>query len=207
VEGFDLTGKRILVAGAETPVGRAIVAAVEEAGGVVDLTPQPGPLDGAVWCGDLPQAGPFVELTDAEWEALVAANLTAPLRFIRAAARQILVGGGPGRLVLVHSLLAVRGLPNTAAYGACQAGLAALIRALSLEWARQDLRINGIGLGWYEGDPLIGARAPALTRYLPSRRLGRPDEVGATAVYLLSDIADMMTGQTIYIDGGAISHA
>jgi NAD(P)-dependent dehydrogenase (short-subunit alcohol dehydrogenase family) len=209
IEGFDLTKKRILVAGGETPVGQAILAAVEEAGGVVDLTPPPPsrPLDGAVWAGGVPQAGPFVDLTDEDWDALVAANLTAPLRFLRAAARQMLAGGGPGRLVLVHSLLAVRGVPNTAAYGACQAGLTGLIRALSLEWARQDLRINGLGLGWFEDDPLVARDAARLARFLPTRRFGRPEEVGATAVYLLSDAADMMTGQTLYVDGGALAHA
>jgi NAD(P)-dependent dehydrogenase (short-subunit alcohol dehydrogenase family) len=209
IEGFDLTHKRILIAGGETPVGQAIVAAVEEAGGVVDRTSSPPsrPFDGAVWAGGVPQAGPFVDLTDEDWDGLVAANLTAPLRFVRAAARQMLAGGSPGRLVVVHSLLAVRGVPNTAAYAACQAGLTGLIRALSLEWARQDLRINGLGLGWFEDDPLVARDAARLARFLPTRRFGRPDEVGATAVYLLSDAADMMTGQTLYVEGGALAHA
>jgi 2-deoxy-D-gluconate 3-dehydrogenase len=209
IEGFDLSNKRIQIGGAETPVGKAIAAAVEEAGGAVDraLSPSSRQIDGAIWAGGVPQAGPLVDLTDEDWDALVAANLTAPLRFVRAAARQMLAGGSPGRLVVVHSLLAIRGVPNTAAYAACQAGLTGLIRALSLEWARQNLRINGLGLGWFENDPLVAHDAAQLARFLPTRRLGRPDEVGATAVYLLSDAADMMTGQTLYVEGGALSHA
>ena len=107
-------------------------------------------------------------------------------------------------------MLGERGVPNTAAYGATQAALLQLIRTLSLEWARKNIRINGIGLGWIEGDPILdgaGAATDRLLRYLPTKRFGRPDEIGAIAVYLASDRADMMTGQTLWVDGAAMSHA
>jgi len=190
--------------------------------GAVDLTPsnsesgliraamdELGGLDVVVNASDLRQAGPFAELTDGDLDRLIAANLTGPMRLIRAAG-QAMIGQGGGRVIQVVSMLGERGVPNTAAYGVTQAGLLALIRTLSLEWARQAVRINGIGLGWMEGDPLIegaGASAERLLRYLPTRRLGRPDEVGTIAVYLASDQADMMTGQTLWSDGAIMSHA
>ena len=249
VDGFDLTGKRALVVGAETRVGRAIAGALAEAGarlalavglgyvegqakpdlpsgnglsGAVDLTPansesgliraavdELGGLDVVVNASDLRQAGPFVELTDGDLNRLISANLTGPMRLIRAAG-QAMIGQGGGRVIQVVSMLGERGVPNTAAYGVTQAGLLALIRTLSLEWARLGVRVNAIGLGWMEGDPLIegaGASAERLLRYLPTRRLGRPDEVGTIAVYLASDQADMMTGQTLWSDGAIMSHA
>lgn len=245
VEGFDLTGKRALVVGAETAVGRVIARALAEAGARLALASGPDlhgagheaqvspngsehlhisgspddlvrvtleqlqGLDVVVNCADLRLAGPFEDLTDAEWDRLVAVNLTAPVKLFRAAGRAMMERGG-GRLIQVVSVLAERGVPNAAAYGASQAGLLQLIRVLSLEWARRNVRINGIGVGWLEGDPLLDSSAAPvdrLLRYLPTRRLGKPEEVGPLAVYLASDAADMMTGQTLWVDGAVMSHA
>ena len=229
LDDFSLAGKRALVVGTASSVERAIIDALAEAGArvrvgnldgvetvVPDAVAELGGLDVVVSCGDLRMAGPFEELADQEWEGLVAVNLTAPVRLLRAAGREMLARDG-GKIICIVSVLGERGLPHTAAYGACQAGLIQLIRALSLEWARRNVRINGIGLGWFEGDPLLpNPLAPSplgeglrerLTRYLPTRRLGRPEEVGPLAVYLASDAADMMTGQTIFVDGAVMAHA
>jgi NAD(P)-dependent dehydrogenase (short-subunit alcohol dehydrogenase family) len=223
VDGFDLSGKRALVAGGSA-VARAITEALTSAGARVEHADLPAPeaadalvrqtvarlrtLDALVVCPDRRHAAPLVDLRDEEWDRLVAANLTTPLRLVRAAARAMLESGNRGRIILVHSVLAERGLPNTAAFGATQAALAHLVRALSLEWARTNLRINGIAVGWIEGDPLVPeADAQRLARYLASKRLGRADELGALAVYLASNAADMMTGQSIAVDGGAMIHA
>jgi len=250
VDGFNLTGKRALVGGAETPAGRAIAGGLAEAGarlalasglgygegqpkpalpsgnglsGAVGLTDsgsetdlvraavaELGGLDILVNASDLRQAGPFEELTDTDLDRLVTANLTGPIRLIRAAGRAMLAEGKGGRIIQVVSMLAERGVPHTATYGATQAGLLAIIKSLSLEWARQGIRVNSIGLGWMERDPLLeaaGASSDRLLRYLPTRRFGRADEVGAIAIYLASDQADMMTGQTLWVDGAVMSHA
>ena len=243
VDGFALTDKRALVVGAETRVGRAIAAALAEAGARLALASSPDPsdagsdsllstngagrhltisgspddlvratveelggLDIVVNAADLRIAGPFEQLSDLDLERLAAVNLTGPIRLFRAAGRTMKAQGG-GKLIQVVSLLGERGVPNTAAYGATQAGLLQLIKTLSLEWARSSIRVNGIGLGWLEGDPLLGDNPDRLLRYLPTKRLGKPDEVGAIAVYLASDAADLMTGQTFWVDGAVMSHA
>jgi NAD(P)-dependent dehydrogenase (short-subunit alcohol dehydrogenase family) len=224
LDGFDLTGKRTLVVGAETRAGRAIAAALSEAGARLTLADASdtgddivraavddlGGLDVVVNCADARIAVPFEELTDEEWDLLVEVNLTGPVKLFRAAGRAMLASGGPGRLIQVVSMLGERGVPNTAAYGATQSALLQLIKTLSLEWARKNIRVNGIGVGWMEGDPILdgaGAATERLLRYLPTKRFGRPDEIGAIAVYLASDRADMMTGQTLWADGAAMSHA
>ena len=165
-----------------------------------------GGLDIVVNATDLKVAGPFEQLSDAALDRLVSVNLTGPMRLFRAAGREMKAGSG-GKLIQVVSMLGERGVPNTAAYGATQAGLLQVIRTLSLEWARASIRINGIGLGWLEGDPMLGESPDRLLRYLPTKRLGKPDEVGAIAVYLSSDAADLMTGQTFWVDGAVMSHA
>jgi gluconate 5-dehydrogenase len=250
VDGFDLTGKRALVVGAETQVGRVIASALAEAGARLALASSSDVdgseddallssngsengsgrdtshltiagtaddlvrvtleeldgLDVVVNASDLRVAGPFEQLSDVAWDRLLAVNLTGPVTLFRAAARAMKARNG-GKLIQVVSMLGERGVPNTAAYGATQAGLLQLIRALSLEWARSSIRVNGIGVGWLEGDPLLGPSPDRLLRYLPTKRLGRPDEVGPLAVYLASDGSDMMTGQTLWVDGAVMSHA
>lgn len=217
---FDLTGKRALIVGAASPVGQNIGQALRTAGATVvtNLAPRPqddlpgqvasrlGGLEVFVNCLDLRQAGRFVDLADDDWDQLLASNLTTPLRLVRSAGREMLQRGG-GRMILVHSILAERGVANTAAYSATQAALAQLIRALAIEWGRSSIRINGIALGWFEDDPLIGTAADRVSKYLAARRLGRPGDVGTLAVYLASDAADIMTGRSIVVDGGAKAHA
>jgi NAD(P)-dependent dehydrogenase (short-subunit alcohol dehydrogenase family) len=186
-------GHHLTISGSPDDLVRATV---EELGG----------LDIVVNAVDLKVAGPFEQLSDLDWDRLVAANLTGPVRLFRAAGRVMKAQGG-GKLIQVVSLLGERGVPNTAAYGTTQAGLLQLIKTLSLEWARSSIRVNGIGLGWLEGDPLLGEHPDRLLRYLPTKRLGKPEEVGAIAVYLASDAADLMTGQTFWVDGAVMSHA
>jgi NAD(P)-dependent dehydrogenase (short-subunit alcohol dehydrogenase family) len=186
-------GHHLTISGSPDDLVRATV---EELGG----------LDIVVNAADLRIAGPFEQLSDLDWDRLTAVNLTGPVRLFRAAGRVMKAQGG-GKLIQVVSMLGERGVPNTAAYGTTQAGLLQLIKTLSLEWARSSIRVNGIGLGWLEGDPLLGDNPDRLLRYLPTKRLGKPDEVGAIAVYLASDAADLMTGQTFWVDGAVMSHA
>lgn len=99
-------------------------------------------------------------------------------------------------------------MANGSAYCAAQAGVLNLTRALALEWARKGITVNAIGAGWTEGMGLITDEAlkQQLARYLPHRRLAQPQEIGAAAVYLVSDAAEFLTGQVMWIDGGALSH-
>ena len=83
-----------------------------------------------------------------------------------------------------------------------------LTSALALEWALHGIRVNGIGAGWLTTErPTEEDRSDPLVRYLPSRRKGHPEELGGLLVYLASDACDFVTGQTIFIDGGALAHA
>ena len=113
-----------------------------------------------------------------------------------------------GRIINVASVLGERGLTNGAAYCAAQAGVLNLTRALALEWARTSIRVNAIGAGWTEGMGMIASdeSRQQLERYLPYKRLAKPHEIAGAAVYLASDATDYLTGQVIWIDGGALSH-
>lgn len=157
---------------------------------------------------DLPFAKPLAEVSDEEWQRVLATNLTAVFLASRAAAR-VMLRQGKGKIINVSSLLGERGLINSAAYCAAKAGVINLTRALALEWARDGINVNCIGVGFLDDVPGIGedeALKASLEHYLPMRRLAHSQEMAGAAVYLASDGSDFVTGQTIFIEGGALSH-
>ena len=119
--------------------------------------------------------------------------------------RATTTGFAPTRRELLK--LGAVGLPGYALYAATKGGVTALTRTLGVEWARHNVQVNAIAPGWFVTD--MNERAFAdprtnerLTRDIPMRRTGRPEEIGPLAVYLASSASDFMTGQTIFLDGG-----
>ncbi len=166
-----------------------------------------GRLDILVNAHDLPFAKPLTEIAPDEWRRVVDVNLTGVYLACRAAAGPML-SQGSGRIINVVSLLAERGMVNGAAYCAAQAGVMNLTRALALEWAKTGVTVNAIGAGWTEGMALLADEEARrkLERYLPGKRLAQPKEIAETAVYIASGAGEYMTGQVIWIEGGALSH-
>lgn len=166
-----------------------------------------GSIDILVNAQDLPFAKPVVETSFAEWQRVLDANLSGPFLASRAAAKHMLAKEY-GRIINVGSVLGERGMANGAAYCAAQAGVFNLTRALALEWARNGIKVNAIGAGWTEGMGIIAAEETRqqLERYLPYKRLAKPEEIAGAAVYLASDAADYLTGQVVWIEGGVLSH-
>jgi NAD(P)-dependent dehydrogenase (short-subunit alcohol dehydrogenase family) len=155
---------------------------------------------------DLPFAKPLPDVSPAEWQRVLDVNLTGVYLACRAAAKPML-HQQKGRIINVLSLLGERGMANGSAYCAAQAGVLNLTRALALEWARSGITVNALGAGWTEGMGLLAddALKQQLARYLPYKRLAQPREVGDAVVYLASDAAGFLTGQAIWIEGGARS--
>jgi len=166
-----------------------------------------GRLDILVNAHDLPFASPLTGTTPAEWRRVLDVNLTGVYLACRAAAG-VMLREGNGRVINISSVLGERGMANGAAYCAAQAGVLNLTRALALEWAKSGITVNAIGAGWTDGMGIIGGEdnRRQLERYLPYRRLARPEEIAGAAVYLASDAASYLTGQVIWIEGGALSH-
>ena len=155
---------------------------------------------------DLPFAKPLPDITPQEWRRVVEVNLTGVYFACRAVAEPMLAQQS-GRIINIVSLLGERGMINGSAYCAAQAGVLNLTQALGLEWARQGITVNAIGAGWTEGMGMLkdDAVREKLIRYAPSKRLAQPHEVGEAAVYLASGKSGFITGQTVWIEGGALS--
>src|SRR5207244_9107435 len=134
------------------------------------------------------------ETSPEEWQGVVDVNLTGVFNGCRAAA-QYLIGQGRGKVINIASVLGAVGLPGYTVYGATKGGIIALTRTLGVEWARHNVQVNAIAPGWFVTDmtneafavPAINQR---LTRDIPARRIGRPEEIGPLAVYLASASSD-----------------
>ena len=150
---------------------------------------------------------PFVDITETEWEAVMDFNVKSMFLCCQAVGKLMLERSG-GRVVNISSGLAERGLWNSVAACASQGAIHQLTSSLALEWSRRNIRVNAIGAGWLATEaPTEESQKELLVRYLPSRRKGHPTDLCGLMVYLASEACDFVTGQTIFIDGGALAHA
>jgi NAD(P)-dependent dehydrogenase (short-subunit alcohol dehydrogenase family) len=166
-----------------------------------------GRLDILVNAPDLHFAKPLVEISLAEWQRVIDVNLTGVFLACRAAG-QAMLKQESGRIVNISSVLAERGMANGSAYCAAQAGVLNLTRALALEWAKSGVTVNAVGAGWIEAGGFLADEnmRRQLERYLPYKRLAQPEDISGAVVYLASDAAAYLTGQVVWIEGGALSH-
>ena len=149
---------------------------------------------------------PTLEVSDEEWERVLATNLTSMFRCCRAVAPGM-IARGRGKIINVGSMYGRLGVSHYAAYCASKAAVDGLTRSLAAEWARHGIQVNCLAPGYMNTDIPRAAMADPKTRErflskVPARRLGEPDEAAALAVYLASPASDFMTGQTVYLDGG-----
>ncbi|MFF7250238.1 SDR family oxidoreductase [Embleya sp. NPDC008237] len=115
------------------------------------------------------------------------------------------VGVAGGRVVAIGSEAGATGLPiGVSTYGAAQAGAAGFIRHLALEPAGQGVTANTIALGLVADGQPEPPESAALASTIPVRRIGSPDDAGALTVYLVSEEASWITGQTINLNGGTL---
>jgi NAD(P)-dependent dehydrogenase (short-subunit alcohol dehydrogenase family) len=166
-----------------------------------------GKIDILVNSFDRQFAKPLVEVTVDEWNRVMATNLNAVFVGTKAVGKHMLERK-EGKIITISSGLAERGLPNSTAYCTSKGGVIQFTRALALEWARLNVRVNAIALGWMaEGaEAQDGDWRNLLTRYIPVMRLGQPDDLAAVLVYLASDASSFVTGSTFYVTGGLMAH-
>jgi NAD(P)-dependent dehydrogenase (short-subunit alcohol dehydrogenase family) len=146
------------------------------------------------------------ELTAAELDTLWAVNVRSVLLLCRAVL-PVMVRGGGGSIVNVSSISAVRGTPRRAAYAATKAALDGMTRSLAMEYGPRGVRVNSVAPGAIETDmwrtPLAqdGVRQH-VEGHVALRRVGVADDIAPVVVFLASDAARYMTGETLSVDGG-----
>jgi 3-oxoacyl-[acyl-carrier protein] reductase len=146
----------------------------------------------------------LVQLRDEDWDQVVAVNLTATFRLARAAVRGMMRRRF-GRIIGVTSVVGVTGNPGQANYTATKAGLIGMIKSIAGEYAKRGITANAIAPGFIATamtERLNDKQREAILARVPAGRLGGGADVAAAAVFLASDEAAYVTGQTLHVNGG-----
>ena len=203
----EATAAGITAAGGRARAIRLDVTRAEQiAVGVEEIEGALGTIDVLVNNAGITMEKKTTEVTDEDWDAVLATNLTSMFRCARAVAPGMM-RLARGKIINIGSMYGIIGVPRYAAYCASKAAVDGLTRSLAAEWARHGIQVNCLAPGYMNTDISRAALADEKTRALflskvPARRIGEPEEVGALAVYLASPASDFMTGQTVYLDGG-----
>jgi NAD(P)-dependent dehydrogenase (short-subunit alcohol dehydrogenase family) len=206
----------------ESVRGTLAAAEVEAAGVAVDLADEDAPdrlveaavesfgrLDVLVNNAAVNRRLPILEMDEGTWERITRIDLRVPYFLSQRAARQMIEQGG-GAIVNISSLNAAYALEHISVYGPAKAGLSQLTRVMALEWAQHGIRANAIAPGFMD-TPLAApiwaneqVRRWIMNR-VPMQRPGQPAELVGCCLLLASDAGSFLSGQTIYVDGGALA--
>ena len=163
-----------------------------------------GKLDILVYNAGVTRDNLVMRMKDDEWSDVIRINLEAAFRLIRAASKPMMKAR-VGRIITITSVVGTTGNPGQANYAASKGGLTAMSKALAQELASRNITVNCVAPGFITSpmtDVLPDAQKEALMTRIPAGRLGEGAEIGAAVVYLASDEAAYVTGQTLHVNGG-----
>jgi NAD(P)-dependent dehydrogenase (short-subunit alcohol dehydrogenase family) len=247
---MQLTGKVVLVTGAQQGIGRAIarefaaagadvainwlddedaaqrvanevrargrrallvqadVSQLEQLQGMVSAAQKGlGPIDVMINNAGIFPRVPFLEMTERDWDQVLDVNLKGACFCAQYVAKAMVSARRQGAIINIASGAALRGSPRGVHYVASKGGVLSLTRAMALELAPYRIRVNAIAPGLTDtAQPRYGSSEAEITemaRSIPLGRMARPDEIARAAVFLASDNAGFVTGQTLHVNGGS----
>jgi 3-oxoacyl-[acyl-carrier protein] reductase len=203
--GCDATLAQIAEAGHK---GTALVCDVGDAGQVEQMAKavldQKGKLDILVNNAGITRDGLFLRMGVEDYDAVLATNLRGPFLVCKAFARAMAKARG-GRIINISSVVGLTGNAGQANYAASKAGIIGLTKSLAQEFAGRGITANVIAPGFITTD--MTAAIPedaqkAMLAQIPLERFGKPEDIANAVVFLSSDAAGYITGQTLVVDGG-----
>ncbi|HKS86692.1 MAG TPA: 3-oxoacyl-[acyl-carrier-protein] reductase [Pseudolabrys sp.] len=146
----------------------------------------------------------FVQLRDEDWDKVIAVNLTATFRLARAAVSRMMRRRW-GRIIGISSVVGFTGNPGQGNYTASKAGMVGMMKSVAAEYAKRNITANCIAPGMIASamtDKLNEKQRETILARIPAAKLGSPEDVAAAAVFLASNEAGYVNGQTIHVNGG-----
>lgn len=219
------SGAKVVVAARRQTEGDAVVAQIKAAGGeaifvktdvsqmadnerlVAAALDTYGRLDIAFNNAGVARFGPLHEQTEEDWAVQIGTNLTGSFYALKTQIPALLKSGG-GSIIFNASIVAEVGMAGGSTYASTKGGVVALARSAAVEYAPQGIRVNVVNPGPIETPGVIGAFgsvdafAEMMGPKVPQGRVGQSEEVACTVVFLASDEASYVTGQSLNIDGG-----
>ena len=226
---FAKAGAKVVVAGRRAPEGEETIELIHAAGGngvfvktdvskasevealIQKVVERFGRLDVAFNNAGIEGVlTPIVRQSEEDWDRTIEINLKGVWLCLKYEIRQMLKQGGNGAIVNTASITGLVGAIGAAAYSASKHGVIGLTQTAALENAKSGIRINAVCPGFTEtpmADRVL--RVPAVHKYVlschPIGRLGRPAEIAEAVVWMCSDRASFMTGQSLVLDGGFLA--
>jgi 3-oxoacyl-[acyl-carrier protein] reductase len=145
-----------------------------------------------------------MRMKDDEWQDVIDVNLSSSYKLARNSLRGMMKARW-GRIINITSIVGTTGNPGQTNYAAAKAGLVGMSKALAQEVASRTITVNCVAPGFIETpmtDALPDAQKEKLTEAIPAGRLGQVDDIAAAVVYLASEEASYVTGQTLHVNGG-----
>jgi NAD(P)-dependent dehydrogenase (short-subunit alcohol dehydrogenase family) len=150
-----------------------------------------------------------LDLPDADWHRVLETNLTGAWQMAQLCAQAWVAARQPGNIINISSILGLRVAGRSLPYAVSKAGLIQMTKALSLEWARYQIRVNAIAPGYIETDLnrdfFATDAGETLIKRIPQRRLGQPSDLDGVLLLLASQASNYITGSVIAVDGGHLN--
>ena len=218
---FHSAGAKVAVVGRDTERARSVagelgdraagvacdVAVAEQVEAALSAAESAlGPVDILVNNAGLTRDNILLRLTEADWDAVLDANLKGAFHTTRVAIKGMMKRRS-GRIINVTSVVGLSGNKGQANYAASKAGLIGFTKSVAKEYAGRGILANCIAPGYIETDMTSGlpdAAKATLLQGIALGRLGRPEDVAGTALFLASDLASYITGQVLVVDGGLV---
>ncbi|MGY4828169.1 SDR family NAD(P)-dependent oxidoreductase [Sphaerotilaceae bacterium SBD11-9] len=169
-----------------------------------------GRISGLVNNAGIFKAAEFLDITEADWDAVINVNLKGAFLVAQAVAREM-AKAGRGAIVNMSSVNGVMAIPSIASYNVSKGGINQLTRVMALSLADRGIRVNAVAPGTIATElaknAVLGseeAKARIMSR-TPMKRLGEPEEIADVCAFLLSSAASYMTGEIVYVDGGRLT--
>ncbi len=207
-EAAEYVANRVRSCGRRAILVKADVAQIEQVQSMVSAAQEAlGPIDVLVNNAGVFPRVPFLEMTESDWDYVLDVNLKGSYFCAQSVAKAMVSAGRTGVIINLTSGAAFRSSPRGVHYVASKGGVLSMTRAMALELAPYRIRVNAIAPGLTDtAQPRYGsseAELADMARAIPLGRMARPEDIARAAVFLASDSAGFVTGQTLHVNGGS----